>query len=214
MASAAAKRIVKFMSHSPLHRHAEFSTKYSANVHIKKEFLNPVGSFKLRGALNLVQVLQDSTHKKSIITCSTGNHGSAMAFACRQFNVPIEVGVPKDCDRRKAELIRQFDADLRVVGRDLDETKEILQSELDEDRQIFVEDGSSPDVVAGTATIGLELQEQLPDMEVVVVPVGNGALIGGIGAMIKDRMPAAKGRGCICRKSTLHGPFIRCRQAD
>jgi threonine dehydratase len=201
MASAAAKRIVKFMSRSPLHRHAEFSTKYSANVHIKKEFLNPVGSFKLRGALNLVQVLQDSTHKKSIITCSTGNHGSAMAFACRQFNVPIEVGVPKDCDRRKAELIRQFDADLRFVGRDLDETKEILQSELDEDRQIFVEDGSSPDVVAGTATIGLELQEQLPDMEVVVVPVGNGALIGGIGAMIKDRMPAAKVVGVYAEKA-------------
>ena len=205
MASAAAKRIVKFMSRSPLHRHAEFSTKYSANVHIKKEFLNPVGSFKLRGAFNLVQVLQDSTHKKSIITCSTGNHGSAMAFACRQFNVPIEVGVPKDCDRRKVELIRQFDADLRFVGRDLDETKEILQSELDEDRQIFVEDGSSPDVVAGTATIGLELQEQLPDMEVVVVPVGNGALIGGIGAMIKDRMPAAKVVGVYAEKAPCMG---------
>ena len=201
MASAAAKRIIKFMSRSPLHRHAEFSTKYSANVHIKKEFLNPVDSFKLRGALNLVQVLQESTHKKSIITCSTGNHGSAMAFACRQFHVPIEVGVPEDCDRRKAELIRQFGADLRFVGRDLDETKEILQSELDENRQIFVEDGSSPDVVAGTATIGLELQEQLSDMEVVVVPVGNGALIGGIGAMIKDRMPAAKVVGVYAEKA-------------
>lgn len=201
MASAAAKRIAKFMSRSPLHRHAEFSTKYSANVHIKKEFLNPVGSFKLRGALNLVQVLQNSTDRKSIITCSTGNHGSAMAFACRQFHVPIEVGVPEDCDRRKAELIRQFGADLRFVGRDLDETKEILQSELDENRQIFVEDGSSPDVVAGTATIGLELQEQLSDMEVVVVPVGNGALIGGIGAMIKDRMPAAKVVGVYAEKA-------------
>lgn len=201
MASAAAKRIAKFMSRTPLHRHAEFSTKYSADVHIKKEFLNPVGSFKLRGALNLVQVLQNSTDRKSIITCSTGNHGSAMAFACRQFHVPIEVGVPEDCDRRKAELIRQFGADLRFVGRDLDETKEILQSELDENRQIFVEDGSSPDVVAGTATIGLELQEQLSDMEVVVVPVGNGALIGGIGAMIKDRMPAAKVVGVYAEKA-------------
>jgi len=191
-ASAAAKRIAKFMSRSPLHRHTEFSTKYSADVHIKKEFLNPAGSFKLRGALNVVQVLQESTHKKTIVTCSTGNHGSAMAFACREFNVPIEVGVPEDCDRRKAELIQQFGADLRFVGRDLDETREILQSELDKNRQIFVEDGSSPDVVAGTATIGLELQEQLSDMKVVVVPVGNGALIGGIGAMIRDRMPAAK----------------------
>ena len=124
-----------------------------------------------------------------------------MAFACRQFGVPIEVGVPEDCDRRKAELIRQFGADLRFVGRDLDETREILQSELDKDRQIFVEDGSSPDVVAGTATIGLELQEQLSDMEVVVVPVGNGALIGGIGAMIKDRMPAAKVVGVYAEKA-------------
>jgi threonine dehydratase len=201
MASAAAERIAKFMSRSPLHRHAEFSTKFSADVHIKKEFLNPVGSFKLRGALNVVQVLQESTHKKTIVTCSTGNHGSAMAFACREFNVPIEVGVPEDCDRRKAELIRQFGANLKFVGRDLDETKEILQSELDEEQQIFVEDGSSPDVVAGTATIGLELQEQLPSMDVVVVPVGNGALIGGVGAMIKERMPAAKVIGVYAEKA-------------
>ena len=76
-----------------------------------------------------------------------------------------------------------------------------MLGELDENRQIFVEDGSSPDVVAGTATIGLELQEQLADMEVVVVPVGNGALIGGIGAMIKDRMPAAKVVGVYAEKA-------------
>lgn len=200
-ASAAANRIASFMSPSPLQRHAQFGTRYGADVYVKKEFLNPAGSFKLRGALNLVQVLQEKTRHKSIVTCSTGNHGSAMAFACKQFDMPILVGVPEDCDRRKVELIRQFDAELRFVGRDLDETKEILHGELDYDRQIFIEDGSSPDVVAGTATIGLELQEQLADMEVVVVPVGNGALIGGIGAMIKDRMPGAKVVGVYAEKA-------------
>jgi threonine dehydratase len=99
------------------------------------------------------------------------------------------LGVPENCDRSKVELIREFGADLEFIGRDLDETKEVMQVRQDQEGIIFVEDGSSPEVVAGTATIGLELVEQLPDTEVFIVPVGNGALIGGVGAAIKDKRP-------------------------
>jgi threonine dehydratase len=112
-----------------------------------------------------------------------------MAYACKQFGLPITVGVPEDCDRSKVELIRKFDAELEFIGRDLDETKEVMQETQQTEGTVFVEDGSSPEVVAGTATIGLELVEQLPDTEVFIVPVGNGALIGGVGAAIKDKRP-------------------------
>ncbi len=112
-----------------------------------------------------------------------------MAYACKQSGLPITVGVPEDCDQSKVALIREFGAELEFIGRDLDETKEVMQEAGQSAGAVFVEDGSSPEVVAGTATIGLELIEQLPDTDVFIVPVGNGALIGGIGAAIKGKRP-------------------------
>jgi threonine dehydratase len=187
--TAAAGVIAGFTKPSPVEREAEFCRQLDADVHVKYEFFNPVKSFKIRGALNIAHALQKRNDIKRVVTCSTGNHGSAMAFACKQFGLPITVGVPVDCDRSKVELIRQFDAELEFIGRDLDETKEVMQETHQGEGEVFVVDGSSPEVVAGTATIGSELLEQLPATEVFIVPVGNGALIGGVGAAIKGKRP-------------------------
>jgi threonine dehydratase len=187
--TAAAQVIGAYMKPSLLKREADFCQQLDADVHVKYEFFNPVKSFKIRGALNVAHALQGRDDVKRVVTCSTGNHGSAMAFACKQFGLPITVGVPKDCDQSKVALIREFGAELEFIGRDLDETKEVMQETGQEEGTVFVEDGSSPEVVAGTATIGLELIEQLPETEVFIVPVGNGALIGGVGAAIKDQRP-------------------------
>jgi threonine dehydratase len=187
--TAAAGVIAGFVEPSLVRREAEFSRQLDADVHVKYEFFNPVKSFKIRGALNIAHALQNRSGVERVVTCSTGNHGSAMAFACKQFGLPITVGVPVDCDKSKVELIRQFEAELEFIGRDLDETKEIMQETQQGEGTIFVEDGSSPEVVAGTATLGLELVEQLPETEVFIVPVGNGALIGGVGAAIKSQRP-------------------------
>lgn len=187
--TAAAKVLAGFMEPSRVEREAEFCRQLDAEVHVKYEFFNPVKSFKIRGALNLAHALQDRDDVKRVVTCSTGNHGSAMAYACKEFGLPITVGVPEHCDQSKVALIRQFDAELEFIGRDLDETKEVMQKTGQAAGTVFVEDGSSPEVVAGTATIGLELLEQLPETDVFIVPVGNGALIGGIGAAIKGQRP-------------------------
>jgi threonine dehydratase len=158
--TAAAQVIGAYMKPSLLKREADFCQQLDADVHVKYEFFNPVKSFKIRGALNVAHALQGRDDVKRVVTCSTGNHGSAMAFACKQFGLPITVGVPKDCDQSKVALIREFGAELEFIGRDLDETKEVMQETGQEEGTVFVEDGSSPEVVAGTATIGLELIEQ------------------------------------------------------
>ena len=187
---AAARVIAQHLEPTPLKKENAFSESLNADLFVKYEFLNPVRSFKIRGALNLAHVLANSKSVSRVITVSTGNHGAAMAFACREYNLQLTVGVPVNCDQSKLELIRQFGGELEMVGRDLDETKELLQGRPLSPDTVFIEDGSCPEIVAGTSTIGSEIVQQLPNVEVVIVPVGNGALIGGIGTGIKEFNPA------------------------
>ena len=187
---AAARVIAQHVAPTPLKKEIAFSESLNADVFIKYEFLSPVRSFKIRGAVNLAHALASSKSLSKVITVSTGNHGAAMAFACQKYNLSLTVGVPVNCDQSKLELIRQFGAELEMIGRDLDETKELLQQRPLSPDTVFIEDGSSPEIVAGTSTIGSEIVQELPNVDVVIVPVGNGALIGGIGTALKEFNPA------------------------
>ena len=187
---AAARVIAQHVDPTPLKKEVAFSESLGADVFVKYEFLSPVKSFKIRGALNLAHALANGETVSRAITVSTGNHGAAMAFACRKYNLQLTVGVPVNCDQSKLELIRQFGGGLEMVGRDLDETKELLQQRPLSPDTVFIEDGSSPEIVAGTSTIGSEIVQELPNVEVVIVPVGNGALIGGVGTALKEFNPA------------------------
>ena len=184
--TAAAHVIAQHIDPTPLKKEGAFSESLNANVFVKYEFLNPVRSFKIRGALNLAHALANSKNVSRVITVSTGNHGAAMAFACREYNLSLTVGVPVNCDQSKLELIRQFGGELEMIGRDLDETKELLQQRPLSPDTVFIEDGSCPEIVAGTSTIGSEIVQELPNVEVVIVPVGNGALIGESGRHSKN----------------------------
>ncbi len=188
--TAAARVIAQRVEATPLTKEKAFSESLNADIFVKYEFLNPVRSFKIRGALNLAHALASSKSVSRVITVSTGNHGAAMAFACGEYNLPLTVGVPVNCDQSKLELIRQFGGELEMIGRDLDETKELLQQRPFSPDTVFIEDGSCPEIVAGTSTIGSEIVGELPNVEVVIVPVGNGALIGGIGTALKEFNPS------------------------
>ncbi len=189
---AAARVIAQHLDPTPLKKEKTFSESLNAEVFVKYEFLNLVRSFKIRGALNLAHALANSKSVSKVITVSTGNHGAAMAFACQEYNLPLTVGVPVNCDQSKLELIRQFGGELEMIGRDLDETKELLQQRPLSPDTVFIEDGSCPEIVAGTSTIGSEIVQELPNVEVVIVPVGNGALIGGIGTRLKEFNPSIR----------------------
>ncbi|MBH09332.1 MAG: hypothetical protein CMG74_03080 [Candidatus Marinimicrobia bacterium] len=189
---SAADRIRKFQKPTSCIFQSELSKILGSESYVKIEYLNPVHSFKIRGAVNLVQQLKESKNINHIFTASTGNHGAAMSFACREFSIPITVGVPVNADRKKIELIEYFGGQLEFIGEDLDETKlHMLNSPFQSD-QIFIEDGARPEIVAGTATIGFEILNQLKSLDAIIVPVGNGALVGGIGTLVKKKNPNIK----------------------
>ena len=188
----AADRISKFQDTTPCMLESGLSNIIGSETYVKIEYLNMVRSFKLRGAVNLVQQLKESKNISRILTASTGNHGAAMSFACREFRMPITVGVPVNADRKKTELIAEFGGQLEFIGNDLDDTKEIMLKDPLDPHHVFIEDGSSPEIVAGTATIGLEILKQVENLDTLIVPVGNGALIGGIGTLVKDKNPDIK----------------------
>ena len=186
---AALKEIRRWIEPTSLTLEDELTRLLGAQVYVKHEYESPVRSFKVRGALNLVASLVHDKNIARVFTASTGNHGAAMAYACHQYDLPLTVAVPVGADKSKIALIQQFGGDVEILGRDLDEAKELLLKSGFDSNHRFIEDGSSVQIVQGTSTIGLELLEQQPDLEAVFVPVGNGALIGGLGSSLKESCP-------------------------
>ena len=189
---SASNVISKYLDRTPLELNTELCSRIGAESYVKCEYMSPVRSFKARGALNLVHHLKQLKKVSHLSTASTGNHGAAMSFACRKYGLPLTVGVPVNADKSKVALIREFGAKLEFLGRDLDETKKIMLQNPAHSETFFIEDGSSSEIVAGTSTIGLEIIEQIERLDMVLVPVGNGALVGGIGTVIKATDPSIK----------------------
>ena len=190
--SAALEEVRRWVPPTPLTLEDELSGLLGADVYVKREYESPVRSFKIRGAVNLVADLVSDPGISRLYTVSTGNHGAAMAYACRQYGMALTVVAPVGADESKLALIREFGADLELLGRDLDEGKEMLLARGFEPGHFFIEDGKSARIVEGTSTIGMELATQQPDLEAVFVPVGNGALIGGLASSLKAANPAVQ----------------------
>lgn len=189
---SASQVISDYLDPTPMVLNKELCRRIGTKSYVKCEYISPVRSFKARGALNLVHHLKVSGEASRLSTASTGNHGAAMSFACQEYSLPLTVGVPVNADDTKVSLIKNFGARLEFLGNDLDETKEIMLQDTAFKETLFIEDGSSQDIVAGTSTIGLEIIEQVSGLDMVLVPVGNGALIGGIGTVIKAAKPSIK----------------------
>lgn len=190
---ASLKIIREFLPRTPLKLENKLSALTGTTAYVKHEYVSPVNSFKARGALTLVNRLKRTEEVERITTASTGNHGSAMAYACQEFGLPITVVVPEGADESKVALIRKFGAELEFLGKDLDDAKERILGRTFPPAHLFVEDGAVPEIVAGTSTIGFEIAEELGDgVDAVIVPVGNGSLIGGIGSAVKEAAPSVQ----------------------
>ncbi|WP_336208428.1 threonine ammonia-lyase [Nonomuraea sp. LPB2021202275-12-8] len=155
------------------------------DVHVKPESLQRVGSFKLRGAYNAVASLRPA----GVVTHSSGNHGQALAYAARSFGVPCVVVVPEGTPQVKTSAIEAHGAELVIVPR---------ERRLSEAEKLAAERGLTmippydhPAVIAGQGTIGLEIVADLPEVDVVVVPVSGGGLISGVAAAVKALRPEA-----------------------
>jgi threonine dehydratase len=179
---AARTRIASHLRATPLYRYAGLSELVGADVWVKHENHHPTGAFKVRGGVNLVAQLSEDERARGLVTASTGNHGQSIAFAAERFGVRAIVVVPENANPVKLSFIRGFGAEIVVHGADFDDAREHCEELAEEHGFRYVHSGNEPHLIAGVATETLEILEDLPDVEVVVVPIGGGS--GAAGACI------------------------------
>jgi threonine dehydratase len=159
------------------------------NVYLKLENANKTHSFKIRGALNAVLSLDDEAKARGIVTASSGNHAQGVAYASYLSDVPATILMPKHTPQKKVKGSQRWGASVMLTGNNYDETElralEMAQSE----GQTFISPYNDAQVIAGAGTIGLEIVEQCPDVERVVVCVSGGGLISGVGIAVKHLRP-------------------------
>ncbi len=187
----AAERIRGKVHRTPLFRSEKLGERIGASLFLKCESFQKTGSFKPRGALNKVLSLSDPERGRGLVTVSAGNHAQAVAWAARIAGCASAVVMPSNAPRAKIEAVRDYGAE--VIFHD---DRATLFDRLNEVRQergsIFVHPFDDPLVLAGAGTTALEILEDLPDVDVVVVPVGGGGLLGGMASAIRQVRPQAR----------------------
>ena len=179
---AAARRIAPYLRPTPLYPYAGLDRLLDARVWVKHENHQPVGAFKVRGGVNLVSCLGGEERARGLIAASTGNHGQSVAYAARLFGVAARICAPEGVNPVKLDAMESLGAEVIVRGRDFDEAREHCESLAAEHGSRYVHSGNEPLLIAGVGTEALEIVEELPDVDAIVVPVGGGS--GAAGACI------------------------------
>jgi len=159
---------------------------------VKAEHLQKTGSFKARGLTNRILTLSDEQRRRGVITLSAGNAAQAYAWAGRAAGVAVTVVMPAGAVRSKVDACLDYGAEVILHGAHVGETFTEMERLRDERGLTFVHPFDDPEVIAGHGSIGLEILEDLPDVDVVVVPVGGGGLISGVAAALKESRPAVR----------------------
>lgn len=186
----ARQAIAPIARRTPLVRSQALSELAGTNVYLKLENLQETGSFKIRGAANRILHLTAEQRGRGVSTVSTGNHGRAVACVAGRLGIPAVICVSSRVPANKIAAIQQLGAEVAIHGDSYDEA-EAYSIHLQQERGLVrVEPFDDPYVIAGQGTIGLELLEDLPDIDTVVVPLSGGGLLGGIALTLKTADPA------------------------
>ncbi|HEY3217230.1 MAG TPA: threonine/serine dehydratase [Candidatus Eisenbacteria bacterium] len=201
---AAARRIDGAVHRTPLFPAHSIGDPAGVELFLKCESLQKTGSFKPRGALNKVLSLPAAEHAKGFVTVSAGNHAQAVAWAARHVGSPCVVVMPADAPRSKLAAVRGYGAEV-VLHEERATLFDKLQQVRVERGLTFVHPFDDPVVLAGAGTVGLEIVADLPDPEVVLIPVGGGGLLGGVASAIKRLSPTT----CVVAVELEAGPGLK-----
>lgn len=177
---------------TPVEASPSLSTLVGAPVYLKLEHQQITGSFKLRGATNAVLNLGDDRKARGVVGVSTGNHGRGLAYAAREAGVRCVICMSSLVPKNKVDGIKAQGAEVRIVGRSQDDAQEEVDRLVAEDGMTMLPPFDHPDIIAGQGTLGIEVLEQVPEVQTVVVPVSGGGLIAGVAAAVKALKPAAR----------------------
>jgi threonine dehydratase len=207
----ARQRVAPFIRRTPLIDSTWLSDASHGRTWLKLESVQVANSFKSRGAFNAVLRLRESEPTRSfqLVTASAGNHGRALAVAAERFSLPLVVFTPTDAPRTKLDAIRRHGAVLRAEGRDYDDAERMAKAYAAEHGAVFVSPYNDRDVVDGAATIALELFEEQPDLDTLVVPIGGGGLISGVAAAARSVKPSCRVFGVEAAASCAFQTSVR-----
>jgi threonine dehydratase len=186
---AALERVRETSRRTPIDYSHTFSEMTGADVHLKMENFQRTGSFKIRGATNRIMTLPEDAKEKGVVTASAGNHAQGVALAASRSGVDSKIVMPEYAPISKINATQSYGAEVVLHGADYNDAADHAHEiERDEDRT-YVHAFDDPYVMAGQGTIGLEIIEDLPEVETVLVPIGGGGLISGVATAIKGRNP-------------------------
>ncbi len=186
---AARKRLGDAVYRSPCVYSLSLSRLCGCEVYCKLDHLQMTGSFKERGARNKLLQLSDSEKKCGVIAASAGNHALALAYHGQLLEIPVTVVMPKGAPLVKVANCRSFGAEIIQEGESYSEAREKALTLSKERKLVFISGFDDPAIISGAGTLGLEILEDVPDVDVVIAPIGGGGLIAGVGVAIKTIKP-------------------------
>ncbi|OLO07178.1 hydroxyectoine utilization dehydratase EutB [Salinicola sp. MH3R3-1] len=196
----ARSRIAGQAARTPLILSQSLSTRFDAEIYLKLETLQPSGAFKLRGALNKIASLSPEQLERGVTTASTGNHGRAVAWASKRLGARAIICVSELVPANKVAAIEALGAEARIIGRSQDDAFVEARRLVTEEGMALIEPFDDPLIAAGQGTIGLELMEDIPELDRVLIGLSGGGLLGGIGRAVKGINPKVHVTGVSMQK--------------
>uniref|UniRef100_A0A0K0DL08 Serine racemase n=1 Tax=Angiostrongylus cantonensis TaxID=6313 RepID=A0A0K0DL08_ANGCA len=190
--SSAAFNIKNGVVRTPCSKSINLSKTLDMDLFFKKEYMQVTGSFKERGARYALTKLNSEERERGVVAASAGNHALALSYHGQQLNIPVTVIMPVFAPLMKIGMCRSYGATVILKGDNLGEAKEHAMRLAMEKNYKYINGYDAPNILAGQGTIGLEILEQVPDVEAVIVPVGGGGLIAGVAVAVKTLKPAVK----------------------
>ena len=176
----AQKRIRPYLARTPLHSYPAINELVGTTLFIKHENYQPVGAFKVRGGINLISQLTPQERERGVIAASTGNHGQSVAYAARLFDVKAMIIVPENANPGKVAAMQGMGAEVIFHGANYDQSKLYCEKLSQEQGYRYIHSGNEPLLIAGVATEALEMLEDEPELEVIIVPIGGGSGAAGV----------------------------------
>lgn len=181
---AAYGRLQGVVTRTPLQRNARLSEQFGAEIYIKREDLQIVRSYKLRGAFSLMSLLSAPEREQGVVCASAGNHAQGVAFTCQRLETQGHIYMPRNTPRQKVERVRRLGGawiQIELVGDTFDDTYRYAAEYAESTQKVFVHPFDDPRVIAGQGTVGVEIAEQLPEPpDFIVAPIGGGGLVSGL----------------------------------
>lgn len=192
---AAAARISGTVKRTPLVYNAGLSLKYQAEVYLKREDLQVVRSYKLRGAFNMISTLSDEQRCRGVVCASAGNHAQGVAYSCKKLNIKGVIFMPEITPKQKVKQTEMFGGEhieIVLVGDTFDDCmrEALIYTQIHD--MSFIPPFDNPKIIEGQGTVGLEVFEELPDVDFVIMPIGGGGLASGVGSYLRNIAPAVQ----------------------